>query len=181
MNILHLTTADFRTSTWSGGTTTELFLFPADGSYADRNFQLRISSATVDLEESDFTALSGVLRYITPLQGSFALTHPGSAPVVLGSLADPYRFSGEIPTHCVGKATDFNLMLKGCDGCMQLHHGSAPIGIGFNAFYPTEDTIFTAEGTRYEMKAGDLLVIFSQQESRISLGTAPVLTCWANL
>ena len=181
MNILHLTTADFRTSTWSGGTTTELFLFPADGSYADRNFQLRISSATVDLEESDFTALSGVLRYITPLQGSFALTHPGSAPVVLGSLADPYRFSGEIPTHCVGKATDFNLMLKGCDGVMQLHRGSAPIRPGFNGFYAVEDGCFSLEQQHFEMKTGELLTVFSKTAATLDLSGAAALTCWVNV
>ena len=54
MIIRHLTAADFRTSAWSGGTTTELFLYPEGGSYAARDFLFRISSATVDLEESDF-------------------------------------------------------------------------------------------------------------------------------
>lgn len=181
MNILHLTAASFRTSTWSGGTTTELFLYPENGSYADRDFQLRISSATVDLEESDFTPLEGVERYITPLQGSFILTHPGSDPVVLEPLAAPYRFSGEIPTHCVGKATDFNLMLKGCTGRMELYWDFAPIQAGFNAFYPAEDTVFAIEGSRYPMKAGQLLVVFSETASRIDLGCSPALTCWADI
>ena len=181
MNILHLTEADFRTSTWSGGTTTELFLYPENGSYADRDFQLRISSATVDLEESDFTPLEGVERYITPLQGSFILTHPGSAPVVLEPLAAPYRFSGEIATHCVGKATDFNLMLKGCTGRMELYWDFAPIQAGFNAFYPAEDTVFAIEGSRYPMKAGDLLVIFSKKSDHIDLGRSPALVCWADI
>lgn len=80
MKITQLTAADFRTSTWSGGTTTELFLYPENGSYAARDFLFRISSATVDLEESDFTPLQGVERYITPLEGSFVLAHPGAQP-----------------------------------------------------------------------------------------------------
>ena len=181
MKIVHLSAPDFRTSTWSGGTTTELFLHPASGSYAQRDFQLRISSATVDLEESDFTPLPGVERYITPLQGNFTLTHPGSTPVLLGPLAAPYRFSGETPTHCVGKATDFNLMLKNCTGRMELHRNTAPIAAGFNAFYPTEDAVFTLGDTAYEMKSGDLLVIFSETSSTISLGNTPTLTCWADI
>ena len=81
MIIRHLTAGDFRTSTWSGGTTTELYLYPENGSYAARDFLFRISSATVDLPESDFTALPGVERYITPLAGSFTLTHPVASPV----------------------------------------------------------------------------------------------------
>lgn len=181
MNIRHLTARDFRASAWSGGTTTELFLYPQDGSYAARNFQLRISSATVELEESDFTELPGVERYITPLEGSFTLTHPGMEPVVLGPLAVPYRFSGEIPTHCVGKATDFNLMLKGCRGNMQLHWDFAPVLPGFNGFYATEDGIFAVNGQQFPMKKGDLLVIHAQAPDAVQLNGCPALTCWADI
>ena len=181
MKIIHLSAKDFRTSTWSGGTTTELYLYPENGSYASRDFLLRISSATVDLEESDFTPLEGVERYITPLRGSFTLSHPGDNTVVLGSLATPYRFWGHTPTHCVGKATDFNLMLKGCTGHMELYRTSAPIKAGFNGYYPTESTCFTLEGKCYEMAAGDLLVIFSREEGCLCLGSAPTLTCWAEI
>ena len=181
MIIRHLTAADFRTSAWSGGTTTELFLYPEGGSYAARNFLFRISSATVDLEESDFTALPGVERYITPLQGSFTLTHPGTSPVELPPLAPPYRFPGDIPTHCVGKATDFNLMLKGCQGVMQLHRCSAPIRIGFNGFYAVENGVFTLEAQRFEMRKGDLLIIFSKEAALLELGEASTLTCWVNV
>ena len=132
MRILHLTEKDYKVGLWSGGSTTELFIWPEGADYGKREFTLRVSSARVDLEESDFTPLLGVTRYITPLSGGFTLTHPGVSPVVTGPLAQPYRFSGEIPTHCVGKATDFNLMLKGCEGVMELHHHSAPIRPGFN-------------------------------------------------
>ena len=181
MNIRHLTARDFRTSAWSGGTTTELFLHPQDGSYAARNFQLRISSATVELEESDFTELPGVERYITPLEGSFTLTHPGTAPVVLAPLAVPYRFSGEVSTHCVGKATDFNLMLKGCRGHMQLHRDIAPVLPGFNGFYATGDGIFSVNGQQFSMKKGDLLVIHAQVTDAVQLNGCPALTCWADI
>jgi environmental stress-induced protein Ves len=181
MNIRHLTAGDFRTSTWSGGTTTELFLYPENGSYAQREFLFRISSATVDLQESDFTALPGVERYITPLSGSFTLTHPGTAPVELPPLAAPYRFSGEIATHCVGKATDFNLMLKGCEGKMELHRSAAPIRVGFNGFYAVEDGAFSLNGQVFPMQKGELLTIFSEEEATLDLGNAPSLTCWVHI
>lgn len=181
MIIRHLTAADFRTSTWSGGTTTELYLYPENGSYAARDFLFRISSATVDLEESDFTALPGVERYITPLSGSFTLTHPGASPVELPPLAAPYRFPGDIATHCVGKATDFNLMLKGCQGVMELHRCSAPIRPGFNGFYAAEDAVFSVEQQRFEMKQGDLLTVFSEETAVLELGDAATLTCWVNV
>ncbi len=181
MKIRHLHTENFKTSAWSGGTTTELYLYPEQGSYADRNFKFRISSATVELEESDFTPLPGVERYITPLDGAFVLTHPGVAPVELPALAAPYCFSGEVPTHCVGRATDFNLMLKGCRGKMELRQNVAPIARGFNSYFPVDDTVFTVENQVFSLKSGELLVIFAEEEGEIAFGKGSVLTCWAEI
>lgn len=162
MRIFHLTQNDYKVGTWSGGSTTELFIWPKGADYAKREFSLRVSSARVDLPESDFTPLPGVTRYITPLTGGFTLTHPGKSPVVMFPMAEPYRFSGEIATHCVGKATDFNLMLKGAEGEMALCQDFWQLHPGFNCLYAVEDTeVSLAEG--YILKAGELLVVFADE------------------
>lgn len=181
MKIIHLHREDFKTTLWSGGRTTELFLSPPEGDYGKRDFLFRISSATVELEESDFTALDGVERYITPLDGSFVLSHPDSAPVALAPLSQPYGFSGGIPTHCIGKATDFNLMLKGCQGKMELWQDSAPVRIGFNSYYPTEDAVFKIENQSFSLKKGEMLVIFSEKDSILSGPSTKFLGCWVNV
>ena len=181
MKITHLTAGNYVTGSWSGGTTTQLYLYPEDGSYANRDFLFRISSATVVLEESDFTPLPGVERYIVPLEGGFVLTHPGMPSVELSPLAPPYRFPGDIPTHCVGSATDFNLMLKGCEGMMELHRSTAPIRPGFNGFYAVEDAVFSLEQQQFEMAKGDLLTIFSEENAMLDLGDCSVLTCWVQV
>jgi environmental stress-induced protein Ves len=169
MRILHLTEKDYKTSAWSGGTTTELFIWPEGADYGKREFSFRISSATVDLEDSDFTPLAGVTRYITPLTGGFTLTHPGKAAVVMGPVDAPYRFSGEEATHCVGRATDFNLMLKGLEGEMTICCGRAAIRPGFNSFYALEECVCSLEG-RHAMGKGDLLVVFAEEAGEIDLG-----------
>lgn len=179
MKILHLTHADFATSRWSGGTTTELLIWPEGASYANREFAVRISSAVVELAESDFTPLVGVTRYITPLSGGFTLTHPGKAPVVMAPLSKPYRFSGEEATHCVGTATDFNLMLKGVNGEMALGCGKALIRPGLNAFFAPENRKYTLSGQSYPMHAGELLVVFADTETEIDLGQGITLVCYA--
>ena len=51
------TISPFVVSSWSGGTTTQVGIAPAGAVYASRDFMWRVSSATVDLEVSDFTAL----------------------------------------------------------------------------------------------------------------------------
>ena len=110
---------EFSTSNWSGGTTTQLYIYPEDGNYAERNFQARISSATVDAVKSEFTSLPNVKRYLMIFEGHLDLIHGVNTRVEL----EPYQvdeFDGGIPTVSYGKVVDFNLMLKdGADGVME--------------------------------------------------------------
>ncbi|MDR1705524.1 MAG: HutD family protein [Clostridiales bacterium] len=64
---------NLKISTWTGGTTTELAVYPKESVYADRNFSVRVSTATVELEKSVFTALPGFTRLIMPLSGNMKL------------------------------------------------------------------------------------------------------------
>ncbi len=181
MKKLHLTHKDFTTGTWSGGSTTQLYIYPTDGDYAARRFSLRISSAVVHIPESDFTPLEGVTRLITPLSGAFTLTHPGQTPVTMAPLDQPYRFSGGIPTHCAGTATDFNLMLKGVDGEMEVCRSRAQVLPGFNSYYPVEDTVLTFRGEETVMKAGELLVIFAEEAGALEISAGAVIRCFADI
>lgn len=52
-----LTEHDYKTGTWVGGTSKQLFIYPPGGSYPDRNFKFRLSIATTSKEESTFTKL----------------------------------------------------------------------------------------------------------------------------
>ena len=177
MRILHLSQADYKTGTWSGGSTTELLIWPEGADYAKREFSVRISSARVDLEESDFTPLQGVVRYITPLSGGFTLTHPGEESVIMVPLDAPYRFSGETPTHCVGKATDFNLMLKGVEGEMALCHQVWQLRPGLNCLYAVEETGIALDAA-YRLCPGELLVVFTDKHQSATID-ANALTCHA--
>lgn len=103
---------DFTTTSWSGGTTTELFIWPAGASYAERNFDFRLSTATVEIEESDFTPLEGVQRTLMVLEGEMELQHEGHHSVKLGPF-ETDEFEGGWKTHSVGKCRDFNLMCRG--------------------------------------------------------------------
>ena len=106
-----LTARDYAVSAWSGGTTTQLAIFPPDAVYAHRDFLWRVSSATVDLEESDFTPLPDYERLIATLEGEITLTHKGGAPITLQPF-QVHAFSGGDATHSVGRCRDFNLMLR---------------------------------------------------------------------
>ena len=112
----------FRTTEWSGGTTTELFIWPEDGSYKDRRFSVRISTALVELPESSFTPLPGVKRFLTPLCAGFRLTVNGREIDL--RRGEVLEFSGGDEVACVGSGRDLNLMLKGAEGGMRVVSGA---------------------------------------------------------
>lgn len=111
-----LKSADYKTTEWAGGKTTEILIWPVDGDYGKREFDWRLSSATVDLPESDFTDLTGFDRFITVLDGELVLEHgDGIRHEVKGQKV--YAFSGGIKTHSTGTGRDFNLIYKNSLPC----------------------------------------------------------------
>lgn len=114
--------ADYQISKWSGGLTKQIYIMPENADYAKRDFTMRISSATVEVQESDFTHLPDVKRYLTILSGNMELTINGKDPEVV-TINKIIEFSGEDQVHCVGTATDLNLMLKGAKGRMYVANG----------------------------------------------------------
>lgn len=107
---------EYESSSWPGGTTTQLLIYPKDANYVDRNFKWRISSAKVEAEESVFTHLPGISRIIMAIDGVLILSHEGKYNVTLRPF-DQDSFMGDWTTKSFGKATDFNLMLnEGCSG-----------------------------------------------------------------
>ena len=109
--MLHLTRTDYAVSRWSGGTTTQIALFPPESSYAGRDFLWRVSSAAVEDGESTFTPLPDYDRRLMLLDGSLVLRHDGGAPLPLGPY-EPHAFDGGAATESVGRCRDFNLMLR---------------------------------------------------------------------
>ncbi len=102
------------TSSWSGGTTTEIMIYPRGAAYAERDFLFRISTARVELESSDFTSLPDYNRLIASIEGEMELTHThGSVEKKrIIPLETVHFFDGGVPTHCEGSARDLNLMLR---------------------------------------------------------------------
>lgn len=110
MNVEHFRSSQYNQSTWSGGKTTEIFLFPPEADYQRRTFDYRISSATIDEQYSIFTVLPGYNRLLMPLEGSVTLTN--SEQTVRLETYDVGEFDGELSTTSAGKCVDFNLIYK---------------------------------------------------------------------
>ncbi|MDW7662382.1 MAG: HutD family protein [Bacillota bacterium] len=100
---------------WASGESTEIYLYPEYGDYGTRDFTWRVSTATVTEETSNFTALTGIKRWIMPLDAQMKLKHSNNLRSIFEITLKPFQphgFRGDWDTTCLGKATDFNLMFK---------------------------------------------------------------------
>ena len=104
--------ADVIPQKWSGGTTSELFIFPEGSEFSKENYTLRISLATVEQAHTTFTTLPNVTRTLLVLKGSQLLQHEEHHTADV----QPWQqdtFSGDWLTQCTGTSTNFNVMCRG--------------------------------------------------------------------
>lgn len=177
----------YLSSTWSGGRTTQLCLLPAGASYAERNFDLRISSATVEIEESVFSDLRGYSRIIAPLEGSFDLQHPDRKGLQHFHLEryQLHAFDGGEKTLCRGRGRDFNVIFRhGLDvKVMRLDPGEEPLALDLSAALAGAvlDKSGTTGADLTVSKAKKIYLFFPKATSFEVEGEAaeaPALTLW---
>jgi len=97
------------TTVWSGGTTSQLFIFPLESVFAERNFDFRISTATIDVEESNFTPLPIYNRLLAVLEGNLEIIHQGKYSKKLQKFEND-RFHGSWQSSSKGEVRDFNVI-----------------------------------------------------------------------
>lgn len=104
--------SDYKVNKWSGGITRELFILPHDSSLAERNFNLRISSAVIHLTESTFSDFSNYQRFLLPVEGNITLYIDGRAHQLSNDL--PFAFDGSKNVRSVNSsgAIDFNVICR---------------------------------------------------------------------
>ncbi len=177
MRLTHLTSADYVVSHWSGGKTIQVAIAPKGAVYADRDFLWRVSSATADLDESDYTPLPDYQRWLSVFDRPIRLQHDGGEIITL----NPYEihcFDGGAATHSWGRCVDFNLMLrKGrAEGSLQ---ALSVTGESLNLIAQGADTLLLycgegsgsvyANGETVELKAEEGLLIEDPKDKGIAL------------
>ena len=166
---------------WSGGTTTELFIYPEGSSFAKRDFTLRISIATVETNTSVFTPFPNTNRTLLVLEGTQRLEHQGAHTAHLKALEQD-TFSGNWTTHCTGTSRNFNVMTAGTkeakvtvqtfaadetvsfentDGCtfVYLLYGEAIIGV--QSLHPSEGVVLnTSQNIDFKAPSQAVVVVY---------------------
>ncbi|EUJ33161.1 hypothetical protein MFLO_04470 [Listeria floridensis FSL S10-1187] len=104
--------SDYKKSIWTGGTTTELLIWPETALYEARDFAYRISTATVSLPKSTFTSLPSYERKLLILDGEIELQHEADGKMRQERLAkfSQDSFGGSEITTSYGQCIDFNII-----------------------------------------------------------------------
>ncbi len=159
---------------WAGGKTTQFSIYPEDSKYQDRNFIWRLSSATVEAESSVFTSLPDYNRILMVLNGRLELNHNDIEIINLNAF-DQNLFDGASSTKSIGKAVDFNLMMRKdkCTGKVKALSIKSKEKITINEIvgfyndnltfavyaYKSNIEINITEDTKFVLNQGDILFI----------------------
>lgn len=95
---------------WNGGKTFQYCIQPPESDYADKNFIYRISSATIEIDESYFTQFIGYNRYLVMLDNSLQIRHNGIAKSF--KPLEIFKFDSNDEVVSYSKGSDFNLMIS---------------------------------------------------------------------
>ena len=184
MEILKYTSEDSLISHWKGGKTSQISIWPEYSSFEKRDFIWRISTATIEVDESDFTVLPGYERIIFVLEGEVILSYEGERITRLSKYQQD-RFSGSARTKSYGKIEDFNLIYKtNADAYLELieaKNENTPIGFEnhLSDEYELETNFFhcctgygiiTFNEKEIFIKNGDTLVLSGETKESISIG-----------
>lgn len=105
---------DYKITKLTNVDTIELFIYPEDSHFLDRNFDIRISAAKMYQQVTTFTPLAGYSRELILLFGKIKLEHFEEDSIREKELL-PYEkdsFSGDYKTLNYGISEDFNLIYK---------------------------------------------------------------------
>ena len=173
-NITLLKSSDFQVSNWSGGKTKQLYLSPPTGHYSKREFDYRLSTATVELAESQFSDLSGFHRILMSLDHTLHLLNASRQEETVLAPFTPYFFEGSDSITSRGTCTDFNLiysdhyqgqMLAISDG-QELTQDEA-----IQFIYALSDLMVTGTGLpSLNLETGQLLIVEKEaQETELQI------------
>ena len=155
-------------SVWSGGKTNQIYIHPSNSTLQDRDFDFRISSAIVEVENSEFTSFNGYDRALMVLNGELEIFHENHYSKKLKQY-EVDCFSGDWKTTSNGKITDFNLIfnrgLKGelnyltlnGDQIISKDVSNLPNRVGY--FVISGELKVGINNSEYKVQIGELLMI----------------------
>ncbi len=161
--------SDLIPSVWDGGKTHEYFIFPADSSYAARDFDFRISSASIEKTPSNFTRFENYQRYLVMLDNELRINRNGIDEKYSKNEIFPFDSADIIQSFSLGN--DFNLMIRKGEKVFQLNVQTlhAVYEHAWMFVFAIAETMLKVNQAEITLKNNDLLIIENHQAVSVIL------------
>lgn len=154
---------------WDGGKTWELFIFPKEAKYADRDFDFRISTASIEKSPSTFTRFKGYRRFLVMLTGDLHIIRNGEKESVKHNQVFKFSSDDEIDSYSSGQ--DFNLMVKEDKwiSSVEVSKSGKETGARLLFVFAMDDCEVLCNEESFQLNGGDCLVIDNNEMQLVNL------------
>lgn len=169
MKVTHIKKDSIVPSQWSGGATYEYLIFPSTSTYIARDFDFRISSASIDDVPSVFTTFNNYQRYLVMLDGSLDCVRNEVKEYYAQHELFSFKSSDVIESY--SKGNDFNLMIREDIAAeVKVYRSLDTIkNSRFCLIYALQEGIISIQDVTYAVEIGDCLFIQNQKLTPLNL------------
>lgn len=171
MNVFHFKKENIIPGVWDGGKTYEYCIFPPQSQYAERNFDFRISSASIEKSPSNFTQFEAYTRFLIMLDGRLEIIRNGKTEVFECNELFQFDSADEIQSFSIGN--DFNWMVRTDKfESKMIFDFTLHSNFYFQFVFALTPTEVLVEEKTYFLDAFDLLVIENPERKRLAIQSA---------
>lgn len=154
---------------WNGGITYEYFIYPNSAAYSNRDFDFRISCASIDKTPSDFSKFLGYSRYLLMLDTDLKIVHNDSELFVEKNSVFNFNSNDRITSFSLGN--DFNLMVKQdfAEVVISLGKVNQLFDNNWIFIFTPKNAVLTIDEQTLNLKAGDLFLYHNINKNYIQL------------
>jgi len=154
---------------WDGGLTYEYFIYPENAKYKDKNFDFRISCATIEKTPAVFTQFKGYNRYLMMLDNELII----SRNQLEEAYAQHQIFDFDSNDHILSysKGNDFNLMVSNQQFVTQMlfFKGKVILRSKWIILFATTQTNVRVNDINYCLNQKDCLIIYNIDNQKVRI------------
>lgn len=154
---------------WDGGLTYEYFIYPVDSQYVNRNFDFRISSATIEKIPSNFTQFQGYFRYLVMLDNSLHILRNNRIEEYGKLEIFEFHSNEKIISNSLGN--DFNLMISNRiqEHDLIVFQGSKVVNADWIILFALSETVVYINQIEQKLISNDCLLIENSEKLEIEI------------
>lgn len=169
MNYTKILFEQINPNVWDGGKTYEYFIYPKNSNYNLRNFDFRISSATIEKTPAIFTKFQSYTRYLVMLDTNLILNYNSSEIKIQKN--EIFKFSSTSDISSYSEGNDFNVMLSDRikDHHLTLVHGTYSSYKTWVILFALQPTKLIINKKNHFLKEKELLVFENFNHEKIEI------------